>query len=638
MRTVPHSSRRFPGAALSAVAFACVLAAAPAEARDFYVDFGASGAGCSDANPGTDRNTPWCSVPGTRTANDSGWLKTQWGSGATTITQATGQKLTAGDTIWIKGGTTHSSARGGRLVIGFCGTPDCPGGGEGFWANGTAAQPIQIRNGAANPTPWGSGAVTWNCSGMAGYSNDGCVSVIDAISARGNWVWIRGKDANNRIVIKNGPHLGLAAYTDNNGTAGSLVGFVLEFFDVSNNGDMGINIVHADSATVKDGLAHDNGSSGVAFGLGSGAANRTVRDGTVMDVEAYNNGTDVGNGNRNGFNCFDCGTAAQAAVFLRGKTHNNGRDGADNGLLNTSGNTFVVYLGTESYDNGEDGFACNGDPSCNGCSTSCSEVGVVSYNNPNSGTCTYETGTTHYITQSVIQRAAAGPGSDVGCFGVSGVTTTRVQNTICYQPADGDRAWSQCGGASGTPTRQSVSSIYIPKASDSELFIGSSSYDSNPGSNFSVFTGNKLGITSPNYGSPALFRTTSNGSYAGNDYHPSASNTAAIDSGTPYCAVTSANGSGTTFSVSCDPRRFFFSSVNRPFVPSDVAFVGSTNTRSCTVVGMTATSVTCSASIGWSNGEPVARVPVTGSAPDIGLFEYGTGVVPPDLLSVDVVN
>lgn len=606
-------------------------------AADYFVDFsGVAGSTCNDANPGTSRTSPWCTVPGTRKADDSGWLHAAWGL----VTQSSA-RITAGDTIWIKAGTTHTAARGGRLLIGRCnaGSTVCPGGGEGFYANGTAANPIQIRSGAAHPTPWGSGVVTWDCAGMtipssANWNTDGCISVIDYDTPRANWLWIRGGGPASRVRVLNSAEYGIVAYTDAYGGSGTLVGFVLEQFEVDRAAQMGVHVVNADSTTIKDGVASNCGSSGVSFGLGAGGQPRKVRDGTIEDVESRGNGTNTASGNRNGFNCFDCGTAGQQAVVLRGDTHHNGRDGADNGLL-SDGTTYILYLDTASHDNGEDGIACNGNDPCSTAPfcTVCSIVDSRLFNNTNDGTCAYETGTGQYVTNTILHNNGDVPAlSSAGCHGASGTVSVSVQNSICYRPKASMRAFGSCGGQVGTVTRTVRNSIYIPRVADTDTFISPQSYDAAAPSGFTVFQGNKLGISSPNFDSPALFRAASDADFAANDYHPSSGAIAAVDAGAPYCRVTSPTGSGSTFAVDCDPRLYFFVSTNRPLVEPDTAYVG--GTASCAITALSSSQVTCGGPVAWTQNDPVARHRVRGATIDIGAYEFGT-LAAPSLLSVE---
>jgi len=628
------------GEVLLALVFVLTCLAGVARPADYYVDFGATvrstctgGAGsCSDACAGTAQvqsgtNGPWCRLPGTRTADDSGWVSPSWG----TFTQA--NRIPAGTTIWIKGGTTHASPRGGRVIIGTCeGGGECPGGEtRGFWGSGTPSSPIQIRNGAGLPTPWGSGTVTIDCANMTISSQyQGCLQVAKySYDDIGDWIWIRGQDASNRIRLTNSREHGIFVFTDNYSGNKTVSGFVLEWFQVDHSGQFGVSVRGGLSITYKNGIANNNGSTGVAFGFGGGGDNLAVLDGTMVDVESYANGG-AGGGNHHGFNCFNCGTAAQAAVVLRGRTHNNLRDGADNGLLTSGlGTTHILYLDLESYDNGEDGVACNGGTPCTGCSSTCSVVNARIFNNTNDGTCTYERGAAMTVTNSVLHNNGDNPSlSSAGCHGASGDVTVNVRNSICYRPKQAMRAWGSCGGEVGTVVRRVENSIYIPRNSDSDAFSFEGTYDTGASTGFATFSANKLGISSPNYDDPKLFVATSDTAYGANDYRPSAATTAAIDAGNPYCRVTTATGSGTTFTVDCDPRLYFFVAANRPLVAADVAYIGSSGQR-CTISALSALQITCSNSVSWTVNAPVSRTPIAGATIDIGAFEYGSAAPPP---------
>jgi hypothetical protein len=364
-----------------------------------------------------------------------------------------------------------------------------------------------------------------------------------------------------------------------------------------------------------------------------------TRYATMVDCSADGNGTDVNNGNRNGFNCFDCGKDEGYYVNLRGITHNNGRDGADNGLLD--GDTArILYIDLQSYDNGEDGVACNGDEGGVG-TTICSIIGAHLYNDTNDGTCVYEARTTQYVTNSVIHTSGDPVNGSAGCHGIVDTGSTVAfhgLNNICYRPHSSTRAFATCGccGGTGTPTRDVQSSIYIPRTADSDAFApGGITYDTAPGGWFTTFSHNKLGMASPNYDSPSLFVATSDTSYGMNNYHASAANTAAIDVGAPYCTVTSATGSGTSFNTSCDPRLYFYSNTNRPGVAADTAYIG-TGSATCTVTSLTSSSISCTSSVSWTQNGTVARVRQVDAALDIGLFEF-TGPQPPAPILESVV-
>src|SRR5262245_13733113 len=144
---------------------AVLALAGNAWATEYFVDFDGP---CDDSNPGTDRDLPWCSIPGTRTKTDNDFISTDWGA----ISTAT--RVAAGDTIWLKGGTTWSAGdrggTGGRIVLGYL-SPST------YYGSGTAQSPIQIRNGAGHSVPFGSGAVTIDCAGMTVPDFTGCVQL-----------------------------------------------------------------------------------------------------------------------------------------------------------------------------------------------------------------------------------------------------------------------------------------------------------------------------------------------------------------------------------------------------------------------------------------------------------------------------
>jgi hypothetical protein len=209
--------------------------------RQFYVDLGAvPGAGCDDANSGTDRATPWCTIPGTRTASDSGFLRRSWG-GITNF-----RKLAPGDTIWVKGGTTMTSARGGRLMLGDT-------GGQGFWGDGLPETPISIRNASSAATPggaWGVGHVTYDCVGMTIPAYDGCFNIFRGANPRGNYVNIRGISDTARIVLKNASGTSVQGMSFGGIPADKLKGLFLEWFEEASASAFGVGIYDADGVTL----------------------------------------------------------------------------------------------------------------------------------------------------------------------------------------------------------------------------------------------------------------------------------------------------------------------------------------------------------------------------------------------------
>jgi len=141
--------------------FALLLVGVPAaraSAATYFVD----PQNGSDTNNGTSTGSPWETIPGTRTTDNTGFLRSQWGG----ITQA--NKIACGDTILLKGGTTHSTTtvtKGGAVRI-----------DPSYYANTcTAAAPITIRVATGSQWSGSSGPYAINGAGMVvtslNYSN-----------------------------------------------------------------------------------------------------------------------------------------------------------------------------------------------------------------------------------------------------------------------------------------------------------------------------------------------------------------------------------------------------------------------------------------------------------------------------------
>ncbi len=79
-------------------------------AATYFVDFAAG----SDANNGTSTNTPWRTIPGTRTTAGTAYLRTAWGSITST---SAGARIQNHSRIEIKRGTAHNAANGGYVLM-----------------------------------------------------------------------------------------------------------------------------------------------------------------------------------------------------------------------------------------------------------------------------------------------------------------------------------------------------------------------------------------------------------------------------------------------------------------------------------------------------------------------------------------
>lgn len=106
-------------------------------ATQYYVDFDNG----SDANNGLTTTASWKNIPGTKNTGNTGWVSgnTGW------------VKINAGDIITIKAGTTHTSSKGGLVLL-----------DSTYYNSGTVNAPITINVSST----WGSGVATINGTGI----------------------------------------------------------------------------------------------------------------------------------------------------------------------------------------------------------------------------------------------------------------------------------------------------------------------------------------------------------------------------------------------------------------------------------------------------------------------------------------
>lgn len=126
----------------------------------YNIDFGNSTGLCSDTNDGLTETTPWCTLPGTRKADNSDWLRTAWGGVTTSNKVASCSKLS------IKGGTIHASTSGGRVSV-----------DSTWYSNGTEACPTEIKV----KSGWGTGVWTIDGTGMSIAIYEGAIDFTNRI-------------------------------------------------------------------------------------------------------------------------------------------------------------------------------------------------------------------------------------------------------------------------------------------------------------------------------------------------------------------------------------------------------------------------------------------------------------------------
>ena len=287
------------------------LGASRASATTYYVD-PATGA---DTNAGTLATAPWQTIPGTRTTDDSAYLRTAWGAITTT------NKIACGDLILLKGGSTHSTTtvtNGGAWAI----WPDY------YTATCTAAAPITIRVATSAEWTGSSGPFTIDGTGItltskhfvpfggSVCSSGGMCGLVDIESV--NYVTVGGNSATQRLVVKNvvipsGVSMGAVGVEVVGDGATTTAGVELGWFDVSNRtplqGNIGAAIEFADigQSILHDTTIHDWWGAGVDTGM---SAVRQVRGLGVVNVTVTNSGPQSDPGGNFTNDCFNFAAAA----------------------------------------------------------------------------------------------------------------------------------------------------------------------------------------------------------------------------------------------------------------------------------------------------------------------------------------
>lgn len=332
---------------LITVIFWILIVGVESHAAIYFVDLDAG----NDSNNGTSTSTPWLNLPGTRNVGDTAYLNTQ--------------SIAAGDTIYIKAGTTHNSSKGGRILI-----------DSTYYNNGTSGNYISIQ---VSDT-WGSGNVTINGTGITVPTYWGLISIYSR-----SYITIQGTST-NRLVVQNSSQMGLQA----TGTSGThTTGLKLRYMDFNtNSGYSGCDFAWSNNFEVRDCTASFNQYKGFS----SGADNDESCDsGKYYDCISHDNGQAGGSGaSLHGFGLY----AGTNMEYWRCEAYNNGRDGFDFGTTSNTNNVSVKVVNCLSHNNGEDGFALNGGPS--GQRTGY-YINCISYNNGAGGFMFYSGGVTAYV-------------------------------------------------------------------------------------------------------------------------------------------------------------------------------------------------------------------------------------------------
>jgi hypothetical protein len=667
-----------------------VLARGQAAAATYYVD-PQSG---SDTAAGTS-GAPWETIPGTRTTNNSAFLRTLWGPGGGTITQT--NRVACGDTLLLKGGTTHSTStvtNGGAWRI----------DGSYYTATCTASNPITIR--VATSAEWAGSASHFVVDGT-GVSKGACdadncqwwaglvyIGGINGVVCGGNSV-SQQLEVRNLNVVGGGSFIEHGVQLSGVSSASRMSGIKLQYINTHNNGGAGMDISWMSNSVLDRIVSHDNVGGGIEAG---GFNDKAVDTTAIINSEIYGNGNTTEEfGSGDGMSL----QGADSLWVIDTSSHDNYRRGVNLGMIGTATTRPMKFRfrNWQSYFNGL-GCAITYPPSsqtCTGLHTPaycCTGVGTNQciqcygwgWGGSGDGDITGEHIQAFLVGGVFWRNLGAGWGNYEG-IRLDGWNMTFWGNgwqnegmDLMYSEAAGQISWRNSifqkraysrslGGGYGSFNIKPISNwnLYRPVSTNSEplsdfWFNGSTfTWASRTYSDTFGFTGanDKIGsafttgFTSTGGTCDTQALSPSTAAYATCDFHLQATSSAVNAGG--YLFSTNGGGSGTTIAVtpnglSSDPRDYFIAPASYlsaapdtvqikgavcPSTPSDLG-----STERAKIASMTATSIILDRSCTWSASAGV-HLPWAGSTPDMGAYEFGLGgqgaPVTPVLLSVQPV-
>ena len=283
-------------------------------AGTYYVDFDAG----DDTNNGTAEVTPWRTLPGT-------YGQTTWGA----ITSS--NKIPAPSTIYIKAGTTHSSADPIKGNISINST---------YYASPTQeSERITI---TVSPD-WGTGHAIINGTGLT-YGATHTTQLLSVLFL--SYITVRGNDDTRRLKFQNASVNGVWI----GGTSGTHRQYQkLNYLYVSNCG-IGIGFSYSDNFTVENTYTTLNATAGIMTGGGSGEVCAT---GTIQNCES--NGDCIAPSSSAGICVMDA-----TDVLVKDCTVYGARNNFNYGVQGGTGSCSVTTVNCVSYNTPNAGFRCSG--------------------------------------------------------------------------------------------------------------------------------------------------------------------------------------------------------------------------------------------------------------------------------------
>jgi hypothetical protein len=619
-------------------------------AATYYVD---PSSGCSDANSGTSPTARWCTPPGTRTANNSGFLRSSWGA----ITPSA--KISCGDTILLKGGSRQTSGQGGAWRI----DPNH------YASNCTSGNRIRIRVASTAEWPGSSNAnFVLDGSGIGPTSvnypgSGGRAALVDIENLV--FVQVGGFSTTQRLEVANSADTGIF-FSGPTGSS-STNGIRLDHIYSHDNDSGGFDVCSATNFQISNSLSANNGRCG--FCAGCGGDSHAATHGAWVNTESTNNGNPGGGGGYDdGYFWAECDGgpgSGNGCWIINAYSHDNWQRGLDTGGHDTAHAKLYTIRGGVFRDNGKTNDsntfkvgACTSGGGNGGSTTplnwSVFQHSIFYHNRQGGGTCAYGTGlaeTWNSVFWNNAYQSGINPIGDVmfardtfGYWMFNSIVQKRNSNVTWHDGAPNSAG--AFAGCSCCPV--SNYNLYRPVASNTES-IGRFYQPTNCGAGGTTYADppnfigpqDKVGIANT-----IGFVATNDSEWAGNDFHLTAGSSA-IDGGTYFMRANGTGTNATTVNVTrsttagpqggtlSDPRAYFVGPGSYVDAIPDVIQI-----QGCgpvTITGMTANSISFTPACSWANGAGI-HLRWTGSAPDMGVFEYGLaggGPTPPTLLSVE---
>jgi hypothetical protein len=621
-------------------------------AATYYVD-PASG---SDGNNGTSPSTPWLNPPGTRTANSSGFSSTTWGG------ISTSNKIKCGDLILLKGGSTHTNAKGGAWWI----TPSY------YTSTCTSGSRITIRIATASEWSGSNGHFTINGSGMTASCDPNYLPTdrAKALVALGgmNFVELKGVSDTQRITIINSNSYSVSAGCSGTNCSGSSVGLRGDWWDMHDSNG-GVSLGRLNNWQISNSIAYMNDNICYYTGWNN---DHIVDQGGFVNVVAH----DSGCGSAANPACTSGGGSADQFFLVGGRglwcvnctSYNAGERGVNTGVIqdaNMGGDFVYRFRNLTSYNNGAScagggphycssaGIDTSGNDGANSDRSRNYIVGGIFWRNKSLAESTYGFGYQEAWHITAYYNATDGGGASHALR--SDANNQLLFNSIDSRQGGGGASYSAGSSGTGSPektfTPTALNNCYRPSSSNSESlgasyggWPGSGSYASPPSW---IGPTNKVGLTNCD----PKFAALSTSSFASNNFTLQAGSTA-IDAGRFLMLANGAGNNSTTIAVksnggSGDPRNYFISPASYLDATPDIIQIQNATCAAgapslpagrAKIVSMTATAITLDRACSWTNGAGV-HLPWAGSAPDMGALESGFSnpgsPAAPTLLSVE---